>query len=85
MEILYSYLIFGGIFCLIGILAIIGAKNNHAFLVDPPEEIWLCWPPSFAKKIGGPRAAKYMTYFLGLLITYWGIEMLWKAVSKFFR
>ena len=66
-------LIIGGFSLLVGLLIILGTKNNVKAFVDPPEELWLFWAPSFMKKFVGPEEAKIISYIMGILGTCVGL------------
>ena len=75
-EIILSKWVFGVGFCFFGILTIDGTRKGLKALVDPPEELWWYWPPSFAKKLGDSGDAKAISYVLGISWTCLGLYML---------
>ena len=81
MDILYYKLIISSFLILIGFLSILGAKSNVKALVDPPEELWLFWGPSFFQKFGGSKGAKFFSYTMGVIVMCLGLKILWEAIQ----
>lgn len=82
MDNFYYKLILGGFLVLIGLLFIIGTKRNVKFFVDPPEELWLFWTPSFFKKFVDPEGAKIISYIMGTIGMGLGLKVLWELIKR---
>lgn len=66
-------MLFGGLFVVVGLLVLYGARQRWSWLIDPPDELWFCYSQSFMKKLLGPSGLIKFTYGLGILFVAVGV------------
>ncbi len=75
-------LIFGIVFAFIGFLLVYGGYKRWKFLVDPPENLWLFYSQSFAKKFYGSEDARGVAIFIGVIIFCFGLYFAWGTLKN---
>ena len=60
-------LLFVAFSLLAGVVLFVGARQKWAWLVDPPDKMWLYYSQAFVKKLFGRTFTIRFTYFLGIM------------------
>ena len=66
----------------VGCMLVIGARHRWAWLVDPPDNMWVFYSQAFIKKIFGQKVLVRYTYVTGILFMVLSIVFLLKELRK---